>query len=237
VHIDIADEGADTLAAYASIPIVYRSVEVLDLDSPSGPEHLLPYDARALDAPLVKDYDAQPGNHPLDWPAAAGLALPGRSVSWSRAMIARIRIALQSVVVLGVGTISAWALAADIQTPPAPASAVDDDFLESELKLRTVRAQMLSKQVARTLDAAQKLARQDPDAAYGELKRTLTTVISSSDIDPDVREKLRARVQANIEQVLTLRRKVDQERIMRIERMSAIQARELATEQLLQRDE
>jgi hypothetical protein len=44
-------------------------------------------------------------------------------------------------------------------------------------------------------------------------------------------------VQANIEQVLTLRRKVDQERIMRIERMSAIQARELATEQLLQRDE
>jgi hypothetical protein len=100
-----------------------------------------------------------------------------------------------------------------------------------------VRAQLLSKQVSRTLDVAQKTARQDPDAAYGELKRTLTTVISSNDIDPDLREKLRARVQGNLEQVLMLKRKVDQDRIMRIERMSAVQARELATEQLLQRDE
>jgi ribosomal protein S18 acetylase RimI-like enzyme len=67
--MEIADEGADALAAYASIPIAYRIVEVLDPDSPSDSEGPLPYSSRTLDAPVVKDYDAQPGNHPLDWPS------------------------------------------------------------------------------------------------------------------------------------------------------------------------
>jgi len=118
-----------------------------------------------------------------------------------------------------------------------PATAADVDFLEVEQNLRSIRAQKLGKEVARTIDAAQKSARQDPDAALGELKRTLTVVISSNDIDPDLREKLRGKVQATIEQVLELKRKVDQDRILRIERMAANDARELATEQLLQRDE
>jgi GNAT superfamily N-acetyltransferase len=69
VQIEIAVEGPDALGAYASIPITYRIVEVLDPDSPSDSDGLLPYTSRTLDAPVVKDYDAQPGNHPLDWPA------------------------------------------------------------------------------------------------------------------------------------------------------------------------
>ena len=67
MQIEIADEGADALVAYASIPIAYRIVDVLDLNSPSDSEGLLPYNARSLDTPILKDYDAQPGNHPLDW--------------------------------------------------------------------------------------------------------------------------------------------------------------------------
>src|ERR1051325_3968625 len=69
VQIEIADDGADALAAYASIPIGYQIVEVLDLSSPSDSDSLLPYNARTLDSPVLKDYDAQPGNHPLDWPS------------------------------------------------------------------------------------------------------------------------------------------------------------------------
>jgi ribosomal protein S18 acetylase RimI-like enzyme len=69
VQITIAVEGADALGAYASIPIAYQIVEVLDPASPSDADGLLPYKSRMLDAPIVKDYDAQPGNHPLDWPA------------------------------------------------------------------------------------------------------------------------------------------------------------------------
>jgi GNAT superfamily N-acetyltransferase len=69
VQIEIAVEGADALDAYASIPISYRIVEILDPDSPADSDSLLPFTSRTVGAPIVKDYDAQPGNHPLDWPA------------------------------------------------------------------------------------------------------------------------------------------------------------------------
>jgi GNAT superfamily N-acetyltransferase len=67
MHIEIAVEGTEALGAYASIPIAYRIVEVLDLESPCASDDLLPYASRTLDPPILKDYDAQPGNHPLDW--------------------------------------------------------------------------------------------------------------------------------------------------------------------------
>ena len=55
------------MGQYASIPIAYRIVEVLDPDSPSNADGLLPFKSRLLGAPIVKDYDADPGNHPLEW--------------------------------------------------------------------------------------------------------------------------------------------------------------------------
>jgi GNAT superfamily N-acetyltransferase len=68
VQIEIAVEGADALSAYASIPIAYQIIEVLDPDSPSDSGDL-PFTSKAVDVPIVKDYDAEPGNHPLDWRA------------------------------------------------------------------------------------------------------------------------------------------------------------------------
>lgn len=69
MQLDIAVEGADQLAAYASVPISYLLAEVLDPDSPSASGESLPYVVRTLAAPIVKDYDAHVDNHPLDWPA------------------------------------------------------------------------------------------------------------------------------------------------------------------------
>lgn len=69
MQVKIEVEGADALGVYASIPIAYRVVEVLDPNSPSDSNGLLPYTSRTLDTPIAKDYDTQPGNHPLDWPA------------------------------------------------------------------------------------------------------------------------------------------------------------------------
>lgn len=68
VQIEIVVEGSDALTTYASVPIAYQIVDVLDMDSPSDSDGVLPYTLRRLDAPIDKDYDAQPGNHPLDWP-------------------------------------------------------------------------------------------------------------------------------------------------------------------------
>jgi hypothetical protein len=195
---------------------------------------------------------------------AVVVAVERFSSLWNKGIVMSVRFnsTLHCVLALGLGALcSGKAIAADGATGEAktnvkssrkvktvspavsrrakvePATTADVDLLEVEQNLRSIRAQKLAKEVAQTIDAAQKTARQDPDAALGTLKRTLTTVVSSNGIDPDVREKLRSKVQANIEQVFVLKRKVDDNRILQIERKAAVEARELATEQLLQRDE
>ncbi len=103
--------------------------------------------------------------------------------------------------------------------------------------LRAIRAERLGKEVSRTIDAANKSGKADPDASLGALKRALTAVISSNDIDPDIREKLRGRLQASIDRLLVAKDKIEMDRIAALERSSATRAREMATEQLVMRDE
>ncbi|HEY2249826.1 MAG TPA: hypothetical protein VGH74_02155, partial [Planctomycetaceae bacterium] len=119
----------------------------------------------------------------------------------------------------------------------APASAKDADLLDEERAVRAIRAERLSKEVSRTIDVANKSGSVDPDAALGELKRTLTTVISSNDIDPDIREKLRGKLQASIDRLVVAKDKIESDRIAALERTSATRAREMAIEQLVLRDE
>jgi hypothetical protein len=116
-------------------------------------------------------------------------------------------------------------------------TARDINLLEEERARRVVRAERLNRDVLRTIEASRKLGMQDPGAALGELKRALTTVISSTDIDPDARESLRAKVQANIDYLLVAREKIEQGRIRALERNAVEEARRLATDLLVQRDE
>src|SRR5262245_4323748 len=105
--------------------------------------------------------------------------------------------------------------------PPAPgivgakaASGVrTDDLLKQEQELRAIRAEKLTKEVLRTMEAVRRESSRDPDSALGELKRTLTAVVSSTDIDPDARERLRARVQSNIDQLLVTRERIEPVRL------------------------
>src|SRR5262249_20684693 len=62
-------------------------------------------------------------------------------------------------------------------------------------------------------------------------------VLSSRDIEPAVGERLRVKVQSAIDQALSARQKIDQLRIRNIEKTSAAAARDLAVDQLVQRDE
>src|SRR6266446_6245701 len=118
-----------------------------------------------------------------------------------------------------------------------PATARQTDLLEEERSRRTVRAELLTKQVLRTIEAVRKESSRDPDSGLAELKRTLTSVVSSTDIDPDARERLRAKVQASIDYLLVAREKIEQGRIRAVERNAAEEARRLAIDQLVQRDE
>ncbi len=72
---------------------------------------------------------------------------------------------------------------------------------------------------------------------WGTIKRALTTVLGATDIDPDVRESLRARVQATFEGMLAARQKTEDERIQQISRTAAREAQDLAVQQIVHRDE
>jgi len=181
-------------------------------------------------------------------------------------MIARVRVAAVSLVVAAVGTWSVPGSAAEKGTgnnasrkvkaaqaalaafqneePPAPgigpkaaSSARTEDLLKQEQELRTVRAELLTKQVLRTIEGVRRQSSQDPDSALAELKRTLASVVSSTDVDPDARERLRAKVQASIDQLLVTREKIQQLQLRTLERNAVEEAKRLATDQLVQRDE
>src|SRR5262245_62445209 len=97
--------------------------------------------------------------------------------------------------------------------PKAASSVRTDDLLKQEQELRAIRAEKLTKEVLRTMEAVRRESSRDPDSALGELKRTLTAVVSSTDIDPDARERLRARVQSNIDQLLVTRERIEPVRL------------------------
>ena len=127
--------------------------------------------------------------------------------------------------------------AAGIAGDEAPATAKNAALLDDERDIRAIRAQRLAKEIARTIDATNKSGSSDPESALGALKRALTTVIASNDIDPDIREKLRGRLQTSIERLLAAKDKIEMDKIAGLEKASAIRAREMATEQLVIRDE
>ena len=82
-------------------------------------------------------------------------------------------------------------------------------------------------EIARTIESTNKVGSHDPGAAIGALKRTLTTLESSTDIDSQVREQLRAKLQTSLNKVLAARDNLESERVARLERPSAERAREL----------
>lgn len=66
--IDVAQERSDSLDEYASISIAFRVTEVVDRTALRTDGSALPLITRQLARSYVKDYDAYPGNAPLDWP-------------------------------------------------------------------------------------------------------------------------------------------------------------------------
>jgi hypothetical protein len=120
---------------------------------------------------------------------------------------------------------------------PAPATSKTTKLLDDERELRKVRGQQLNREVQRKIEIANRASGTEPEAAIHGLKQVLTAVVSSTDIDPDVREGLRSRVQTVLDQLAVSLRQREMKQISQQEVRSALQAKELATEYLLQRDE
>ena len=125
--------------------------------------------------------------------------------------------------------------------PPAPAqdsgTVKDDDLLEAYEADKVVATERLTQQVKQDIEATRKLATQDPDSALANLKRTLNTVNSSINIDPVSRESLRRRLQAALDAMTTQKQRRDIEEVQQQVRFSAMQARILAVDELVQKEE
>ena len=74
MNIQITEVGSDSLAEYGKISIAYDVIEELDPDSPSDLGSVLPMNTRQTAIQIVKDYDALPGNRPVDWAARFDVA-------------------------------------------------------------------------------------------------------------------------------------------------------------------
>jgi hypothetical protein len=128
--------------------------------------------------------------------------------------------------------------AAPSPAPAADGATVNDsDLTEIYKEAMRVRTERLTKEVNQTIEAARKTAGDDPDAAIGGLKRVLNTVTSSADIDPVDRETLRHRTQNAIDEIAIEKQKFDLNRLEAQRRRSAVQARQFASDELIQREE
>lgn len=67
-RVEIAEEGADSLAEYAGIPIAFEVHVLMDPRPSATSRAKFVLDERQCSTPFVKDYDAIPNNAPLDWP-------------------------------------------------------------------------------------------------------------------------------------------------------------------------
>lgn len=118
-----------------------------------------------------------------------------------------------------------------------PGTVQDEDLTRLFDEQKKIRTERLTKEVNQTIEAVRKISRDDPDSAISGLKRLLNTVVSSSDIDPIDRENLRKRVQGVLDAVAVQKIKNDQERLIAQQRLAAAQARQLATDSLVQQEE
>jgi ribosomal protein S18 acetylase RimI-like enzyme len=81
--VEILEESPSALAQYATVPIAFEVREVLAVGALDDGLGGLRLTAREPSAPYVKDYDADPANHPSQWPSRFDLARWGFLAAWT----------------------------------------------------------------------------------------------------------------------------------------------------------
>jgi ribosomal protein S18 acetylase RimI-like enzyme len=71
--MEIVEEGPDVLSEYGTVPSSFTIMETLDVGPAQG-DTLPTLKSRRLASPIVKDYDASPGDAPVDWAARFDLS-------------------------------------------------------------------------------------------------------------------------------------------------------------------
>src|SRR5262245_11978042 len=79
--IEIREEPLD-LVEYARVPIAFRVERIFALTVRTDGTLGFELDEHALSEPLLKDYDAEPGNHPTDWARRFDVSRWGLVSAW-----------------------------------------------------------------------------------------------------------------------------------------------------------
>ncbi|MCA9095000.1 MAG: VWA domain-containing protein, partial [Planctomycetaceae bacterium] len=104
---------------------------------------------------------------------------------------ALIRLVSRQTSEQGVAATDDAAKETDDVSAPRPGS-----IIEAEEERRRVAAQKMQHESSEAIDQARKGIKTDPDAALDLIKRQLSTVLSSTDINPEIREDLRKNLSA-----------------------------------------
>ncbi|HVW02415.1 MAG TPA: VWA domain-containing protein, partial [Planctomycetaceae bacterium] len=111
---------------------------------------------------------------------------------------------------------------------PVPAS----DLLQERQRLEAVMAERLTHEVSQAIEAARQQTRNDPDFALELLKRQLATVAGATDIDPGIREQLRARLETVRLELINEREVFEAEQIRQRHRLALLESRRRLVDQL-----
>lgn len=127
---------------------------------------------------------------------------------------------------------------ARVEPAPEPGTVNDATLLQEYEKLKQVRTERMKKEVDQTIEAARRTAAEgDAGASIQGLKRVLNAVNSSVDVDPPQRDGLRRRIQNMIDRIAAAQQQRAQQQLTAQERLSALQARRLAIDDLQQHEE
>jgi len=116
-------------------------------------------------------------------------------------------------------------------------TAREGDIVDEEIEAKRIRGQQLNTLVKNTIKEIDRTKKANPEDGLKNLKRLLTSINSSTDIDANDRESNRLRVQQKIDELTTLQQKVELQRINALERQAQLESQRLTTDQLVLRDE
>ncbi len=111
------------------------------------------------------------------------------------------------------------------------------DLLKKNEELIKVKVQILKRLVENVIDASQRAAASDPDAALAELKRAQSTVEASGDVDPTTRQELVRRLINVQQQVGAQKAKLEQVKLLAARQQALTQANRRVISEIEVRDE
>ena len=110
--------------------------------------------------------------------------------------------------------------------------AASQSLLETRERLLQIRTEQLTHEVNNLIDAIRRVSATEPDAALDTLKRQLNTVVSASDIDPEIRAQLRTRLDNLRLEILSKKDTLDQARQQLARRQALAESQRRLLDQL-----